>query len=104
MLTFTERNVTGRVTKTWIVTKEATLLGEVSWWSHWRRYVFHPAFKTLFDVKCLVEIIEFIEAEMAKRKTPPLERGALVEGPHGYDEMMKHPRDGSHDVGATRPY
>ncbi len=31
------------------------------------------------------------------------ERGAKVEGPHNSNELMK-PRDGSHDVGALRPY
>ena len=42
-------------------------LGTISWWSHWRRYVFSPKCDVLFDAGCLREIAAFCEQQMRKR-------------------------------------
>jgi hypothetical protein len=47
----------------------ATYLGVISWWPHWRRYVFHPDSSTLYDVECLKEIVDFINKLMEDRKS-----------------------------------
>lgn len=56
-------------TKVWSVWNASTsvALGRIGWYPHWRRYVFNPASDTLYDASCLKEVVEFIEAEMAKR-------------------------------------
>lgn len=38
-----------------------TLLGEISFWPAWRKYVFNPAWSTMFDNKCLLEIISKLD-------------------------------------------
>lgn len=43
-------------------------LGVVSWWSHWRRYVFLPEADVLFDAGCLRELARFCDEQMAARK------------------------------------
>lgn len=57
-------------THKWYVCSNGTThsLGEVSWFSSWRRYVFTPGPNTLFDCNCLNEIIQFISARMEERK------------------------------------
>lgn len=44
------------------------ILGEISWFNHWRRYVFFPLENTLFDSSCLSEIKDFIDSLMNKRR------------------------------------
>jgi hypothetical protein len=41
-------------------------LGKISWYAPWRRYVFHPA-PALFDSTCLIEIVKFLDDQMAMR-------------------------------------
>lgn len=43
-------------------------LGVVKWFTHWRRYVFHPGPGMVFDVGCLRDLAEFLEAETVKQK------------------------------------
>ena len=43
-------------------------LGEIRWYSHWRRYVFFPLPDTVFDSSCLKEITDFIDQEMCDWK------------------------------------
>jgi hypothetical protein len=43
-------------------------LGVVEWFNQWRRYTFLPNDDTVFDVVCLREIADFIEARMNERK------------------------------------
>lgn len=59
-----------RITRRWeIFNKQRTIyLGEVAWWSAWRRYTFQPAPNTLFDSNCLGEIACFIDERMEERK------------------------------------
>lgn len=42
------------------------LLGVVKWRSGWRRYVFETS-NSVFDVKCLNEVVEFINELMNER-------------------------------------
>lgn len=48
--------------------KDGCPLGSISWYGRWRKYVFRPNMQTLFDTKCLHEIIKFIDDEMHRRK------------------------------------
>lgn len=67
-LSFREIKDTGK-TKAWSVhSPDGTRLGDVSWYSHWRRYVFTPCGGTLFDADCLGSIVAFIMARMKERK------------------------------------
>lgn len=44
-------------------------LGEIRWYSHWRRYTFFPSPGTTFDKNCLVEIAAHCEAMMRNRES-----------------------------------
>ena len=71
LLEFKETRDTGK-TKVWDVfsgddSDIGVLLGSVNWYAPWRRYVFEPAFATLFDRNCMMLIINFIDARMAER-------------------------------------
>lgn len=62
----------GKKTKIFhILTKvhEGNLLGKIKWHGAWRQYVFFPEGDTLFDRKCLKDIISFIDELMVDRKT-----------------------------------
>lgn len=52
----------------WCVESGGYRIGTISWHSPWRRYCFFPERQTVWDRNCLSEVIEFIDAEMAKRK------------------------------------
>ncbi|MBX8644426.1 MAG: hypothetical protein KIY12_06880 [Thermoplasmata archaeon] len=43
-------------------------LGKISWFSHWRRYVFSPLEGTIFDSACLGEVKVFIDTLMKDRE------------------------------------
>jgi hypothetical protein len=50
------------------------MLGEIQWYGPWRRYVFHPNRTTLYDVKCLNDIGQFLnELMLDRKKTKELE-------------------------------
>lgn len=69
-LTAIEVKDTGK-TKVWrIDTAHGANLGYVRWWSAWRRYTFWPAHGTIFDVKCMLDIAQFINDEMTRRRKP----------------------------------
>lgn len=57
------------VTKRWAVKSTGgSFLGEIKWYAQWRRYVFWPNVRTLFDAECLVEIAGICGEETEKRK------------------------------------
>lgn len=57
------------VTGKWSVdSANGSPLGEIRWWSAWRRYVFVPAAGTLYDVSCMSEISDFIMRQMRARQ------------------------------------
>jgi hypothetical protein len=44
------------------------ILGEIRWHPQWRQYSFIPSqVKTIFSKSCMIDIIDFINVEMAKR-------------------------------------
>jgi len=43
-------------------------LGIIKWKVGWRRYTFEPYPETVWDCKCLTDIIEFINELMEERK------------------------------------
>ena len=47
---------------------DTEVLGKISWYGKWRRYVFYPSEGTLFDAACLGEVKEFIDNLMKERK------------------------------------
>jgi hypothetical protein len=73
-LDFVWQSNPGRKTERWLVVPNpkgnpADPLGEVKWFSHWRRYVFFPAQGKLFDAECLRAIAFFCERATAARKS-----------------------------------
>ena len=44
------------------------MLGDIKWWSTWRKYCFFPAPATLYEHTCLRDIANFCEMETRKRK------------------------------------
>lgn len=58
-------------TKIWDVTTmdRSGLLGQVRWWSQWRKYTFHPSPTSLFDFDCLTEIGRFCRTETESHGT-----------------------------------
>lgn len=57
----------GWVTKVWTVAIQGVRLGQIRWWSPWRRYVFAPSEGTLFDTTCLEELARFCSTETNQR-------------------------------------
>ena len=51
------------VTSRWLVENHGTPLGEIKWFSHWRRYAFFPAPGTIFDAACLGQLADFCRTE-----------------------------------------
>jgi len=49
-------------------------LGQVRWYSWWRRYCFFPKSATLYDAACLKEIAGFCERETIKHRQNRLRR------------------------------
>lgn len=43
-------------------------LGEIKWFSRWRKYVFEPASQTAYEATCLRDISQFLEEETAARR------------------------------------
>ena len=66
---FEQSGDTGK-TKIWnVVTKDkGVVLGIIRWHASWRKYSFFPRESTIFETTCLMDIINFIQQEMAKRK------------------------------------
>jgi hypothetical protein len=62
-LYFNELNNAGKKTRWWEVTATASdeVLGHVSFWGAWRKYVFKPLAGTLYDAACQREIADFTE-------------------------------------------
>lgn len=44
------------------------VIGQIKWYGSWRQYAFFPSQNTVFEPKCLRNIIDFIQARMAYRK------------------------------------
>ena len=70
-LTDVQIHDTGK-TRIWSVDSNMTPLGQIRWYSNWRRYCFFPSNATLFDRNCLEQIIAFIDEQMRLHKEPPI--------------------------------
>lgn len=57
-------------TERWaVVSKESGgCLGEVKWFSRWRRYAFYPEMRTLFEHQCLRDIATFCETRTREHR------------------------------------
>jgi hypothetical protein len=58
-------------TFTWTVEPKdgGSTLGDVKWFSRWRKYSLYPAPRCLFEQTCLREIAEFIEDRTREQRT-----------------------------------
>lgn len=65
---FTEIHDTGKTKVFSVKSKQGDLLGKITWFSNWRKYTFWPEHSTIFDTKCLLEIVSFIDGLMERRK------------------------------------
>jgi len=66
---------TGKTKKYNVITKgEEFKLGEVKWFSRWRKYSFFPEPNTVFEKDCMLDIADFMELLMIERKVLMLER------------------------------
>lgn len=45
-----------------------TRLGQIRWFSPWRRYCFYPYPNSIYDAKCMGELISKIDELMSKRQ------------------------------------
>lgn len=72
-LYFNELRNDGKKTKLWEVTSIASdeVLGRISFWGAWRKYVYKPLAGTLYDASCLREIADFMESETNKWRERP---------------------------------
>jgi hypothetical protein len=51
----------GRKTQIWnVLTKDGFVLGQVKWFSRWRKYCFFANGETVFEQTCLGDLAEFI--------------------------------------------
>jgi hypothetical protein len=50
------------------VSKPGALLGHVSWYSGWRKYVFAPNVNTVFEQDCLRDLADFCERVTKEHK------------------------------------
>ena len=56
-------------TKIWsVMNQSGGNLGGISWFSHWRRYVYQPITSVILDAQCLSEIAAFCEKETREKK------------------------------------
>jgi hypothetical protein len=57
-------------TDTWEVwnAAEASHLGQVRWFSPWRKYCFFPAGGTVFEEVCLRDLAEFVESQTLQHR------------------------------------
>lgn len=51
-----------------ILTKQGISIGEVKWYGNWRQYCFFPDEDSIYDRKCMMEVINFINKLMEDRK------------------------------------
>ena len=46
-----------------------SFLGDIRWYSKWRKYAFYPRADTLFEHECLRDIAAFCEEQTKEKKT-----------------------------------
>lgn len=65
---FTQIHDTGKTKVFSVESKSGDHLGKIAWFPSWRKYTFMPEYGSLFDSKCLAEVIEFLSKLMEDRK------------------------------------
>lgn len=68
---FPERmNGKPKKTKTfYVLTKPDNVpLGLIQWYSPWRKYSFYPATGTIFERRCMLDIVQFMDDLMTEKK------------------------------------
>ena len=53
----------------WLLNNDNFNLGEIKWFPAWRKYCFYPNMDTIWDTKCLEEVIEFMNQINNKRRS-----------------------------------
>jgi hypothetical protein len=70
-ITFFDKTPSGKTGIWWVWSdyhsERGFVLGEIKWFSHWRKYAFFPYADTLYEQTCLREIAQFIDERMAER-------------------------------------
>ena len=66
-------------TKTWKVQnrENLTILGTISWFGRWRKYVFEPKPDMVFEETCLRDIAQFIQQETTYQRKAAAKRKAI---------------------------
>ena len=59
-----------------VLTKDNVKLGEIRWFSRWRKYCFFPWTDTIYEETCLRDISQFIEEETATQRASAKKRKA----------------------------
>lgn len=67
-LNFTEKKTTGVTCVYFVSNKSGTDLGQIKWYSPWRKYVFEPYSGNVFDTECLGDVIRMITKLMTERR------------------------------------
>ena len=67
-LNFTQIGNTGKTLIIGVGNNNAEKLGIIKWSGAWRKYCYHPFEETSYDTSCLLDIIDFINELMEKRK------------------------------------
>lgn len=67
-----DRSPSGK-TRRWEVFEEGgvvggVLLGHISWFGPWRRYVFRPCAETVYEQRCMRDIASFLESSTDSHK------------------------------------
>lgn len=45
----------------WIFNNDNFNLGEIKWYASWRKFCFYPSNDTVWDNKCLQEVLKFLD-------------------------------------------
>lgn len=67
-LSYVEISDTGKTKVIGVGNNSGDKLGIIKWRSGWRKYVFEPETCTVWDAKCLTDIITFLNELMDSRK------------------------------------
>lgn len=63
------KSESGKTLRYEVTSKDGNILGRISWYSPWRRYVINTIFNAIFDSTCLKEISEFLDKLNKEHKT-----------------------------------
>lgn len=69
-LTFSEKPNPGKKTAIINVTSttKGIYLGQIRWYGAWRQYVFYPANDTLFNAKCMQDILSVVRGVSLRQR------------------------------------